>query len=120
MKAPSAGNTADSLRGIDVFEASEDLVNSENFVKVDTITEVVRVGLPTAEDLDAAQREAEIVAAAQAAIEADPELKAQLEADNLADDRGAEQSGTEYVPRAEFDALILRIEAFNKRSGHQI
>lgn len=97
----TAGNTADSLRGIDVFVAAN-VANEKS-------------GLPSAADLDEVAKEAEIAEATARAIEADPELKEQLAAD-IAD----QQAGVEYITREEYDVLLGRIALFNTRSGHKI
>lgn len=103
MTAPNAGNTADSLRGTD-----RDVIANNGVIDV---------------IIDEAAQELEIRAAAQAALEADPELLDQVIAETFfgdGDAESAEESGTEYVTREEFDVLLARINNFNTRSGHHI
>lgn len=125
-KSIIAGNTADTLRGVDRDQAvlvNKDILNidSTSFQQFkeeigfknleEVIANVVAEGLPSAEDLDEVAKELEITEATKKAIEDDPELQAEL---------GASKTCTEYVTREDFDTLLVRIDSFNKRSGHHI
>ncbi len=111
-KAPEAGNTAESLRGINVIDAAS--VQS-------TVSEELS-------EADLYEYLKELDIAAQTAIDADPVLAIQIESDQVAEEIAAvkeqlaqsDDEPTEYVTRKEYDDLLARIEHFNTRSGHYL
>jgi hypothetical protein len=89
-----AGNTNENLRGTDRDVA--------------VALQKEKEGLPSAADLDAVAMEHEMTLATAKAFEGEWSSESHPAPDE------------EFVTRAEFDALLERINAFNTRSGHKI
>lgn len=125
MKAPEAGNTTETLKPVNVTSVSTDGLPSA--ADLDAVAEEQRIAAATSQTEES--KEEEITAAAKQAIDADSDLKAQIEAEVGYFEDLAENvvEKIETVAKADFDALVARLEGleerirnFNSRSGHHI
>lgn len=129
MRAPMAGNTAESLRAVDVTDAAKTIILKGNeqltpeqistATASNSVTDVIREGLPSAADLDEFSKEDEIAKSAEEVLASDPELKAEIEAEQASFDVDTTEADP-YVTRDEFDSLLARIERYNQGAPHKI